>query len=160
MFAGRAIIEQFRSLMGIGLSLRSESFSSEVDGGGILFGSGVSNLLLNGSGIGGTLKRVPELLLAFATDKSLIVVVLHPAVGDVDDINEGPDTESSEGEDLTDSGKDVSEVESVETDHTVRKTEGGSDPLVLGVGELGGDGVSSGIDGVSSIGNDGVILLQ
>ena len=68
-------------------------------------------------------------LVSGASFEDTVPVVLQPAVGDEDGIDEGPDTTSTEGDGLEGSHDDVSEVESIDTGH-------GSDG---GEGEHGSD---------------------
>ena len=154
--------------MGLGSSLRSNCQSSEVDVSGVIDGLGDS--LSNGSGSGLFVLGVPEFLLVLTSEEGVTVGVLQVAVGNVDDINDGPDTGSSESDALEDSEENVTEVVSVETDDTVRDGKLGGDPEVLGVHvSIGGKGIgliaTHGCcfllsDGGGGIISDGDLILQ
>ena len=75
-----------------------------------------------------------------ASDHDGTVSGLQPAVRDGDGIIDGPSTESSESDGLDNSEDEVSEVESVEGNHTHGEGESGSDPVVRG--GKGGDGLN------------------
>ena len=81
LFTIRAIIEQFKSLTEIGLSLRFESIS-EISVGGIV-GNSLSSVGLSLVNDASTV-LFPEGLGLFASLEDITVGIIQPAVGDED----------------------------------------------------------------------------